>query len=97
MEVKHWKKFGEFLGIATKYKGMDVATIRFYFWRDVWHDTEITLREIGEMTGGQTSGNVSNGLRALKEREQIRCKFTAQQKELYLNKKSQFKKLYKLE
>lgn len=97
MELKHWKKFAAFLGVNTKYKGGKVATIRFYFWRDMWHETEITLREIGEITGGQTSGNISNGLRVLREREKIKCKYTKEQKAIYSEKKAQFKKLNKLD
>jgi hypothetical protein len=97
MEVKDWKKFAKFLKIDTKYKGQEVVTIRRYFWRDAWHNTEITLREIGEMTGGQTSGNITNGLKSLNQSEKIKCKFTAGQKALYIEQKEKFLELIKLE
>jgi len=96
MELKDWKKFAQFLGIVTRYRGQDITVIRQYFWLDVWHNTEITLREIGEITGGQTSGNITNGIKSLRAKESINCKYTAQQKQKYKDKKEKFLKLIEI-
>lgn len=90
MELKDWKKFAEYLGIVTKYRGEKVTVIRQYYWRDLWHNSDITLREIGEITGGQTSANITNGIKSLRIKESINCKFTASQKKIYQEKKQAF-------
>lgn len=95
MNLREWKRFAKYLKIVTKYRGEKVTVIRQYYWRDLWHNSEITLREIGEITGGQTSGNITNGLKSLRVKESINCKFTAEQKQIYNEKKERF--LNKLE
>lgn len=56
------------LGIYTRVKTTDIALKRFLFWYFIkQRKPNVTLRELGEMTGGQDHATVLNGIRYAKD------------------------------
>lgn len=72
------------LGIYTKRKPTEIALKRFLFWYYVkMYNPNLSLRIIGEMTGGQDHATVLNGIRYAKDPYKRKTYLSIYDKEVY--------------